>query len=248
MDKNSIFGIILIAAIFIVWGVLNKPDQEKLKKIQQRNDSIALVQKKQEQEKEIKAIEAKQGIVNTIAKDTIKAEQLKQEYGVFSNEVNGDNKIYTLENDLIKFKISQKGGRPYSVELKKYKTYDSLPVVLFDGDSSLFGINFYSQNRHINTNDLYFNSSLSDNLSIVTTDSKTISMRLNAGENGYIEYRYTLQPDKYQVDLEIELNGLKDISTQRNGFIDLDWMIYLPQQEKGRDNEINYTTLYYKPN
>jgi YidC/Oxa1 family membrane protein insertase len=248
MDRNSIFGIIIIAAIFIVWGVLNKPNQEELKKIQQRNDSIALVKKKQELEKEIKEIEKKQGIVNKQVNDTsLKAEQLKQELGVFSAVATGENKIFTLENDLIRFKISQKGGRPYSVELKKYQTFDSLPVILFDGDSSLFGINFYSQNRHINTNDLYFSSSLSNEQSIVTTGPKTISMRLNAGEHGYIEYRYTLQPGKYQVDLEIELNGLKDISTQRNGFIDLDWMIYLPQQEKGRDNEINYTTLYYKP-
>jgi YidC/Oxa1 family membrane protein insertase len=119
MDRNSILGIVLIAAIFIVWGIFNKPNQEELRRAQLRNDSIALVQKKQELEKEIKAIEVKQGITDQKAVDTLKTGQLKQDLGVFSNEANGENKIYTLENDLIKFKISQKGGRPYSVELKK---------------------------------------------------------------------------------------------------------------------------------
>jgi YidC/Oxa1 family membrane protein insertase len=104
-------------------------------------------------------------------------------------------------------------------------------------------MNFYSQNRHINTNDLYFSTSSNNS----STGANSISMRLNAGENGYIEYHYSLKPGKYQVDMEIELNGLKDLSTQRNGFIDLEWMIYMPQQEKGKDNELTYTSLYYKP-
>jgi YidC/Oxa1 family membrane protein insertase len=244
MDRNSILGIILIAAIFIVWGVFNTPNQEELKRTQFRNDSIAQVKK--ELEKETKAIDVKQGIKDSTISDTAKAEELKKEFGVFSSEVSGENKIFTLENDLIKFKISQKGGRPYSVELKKYKTFDLKPIILFDGDSTQFGINFYSQNRHINTNDLYFSSSSDSNL-LVTTGSKSISMRLNAGENGFIEYHYTLQPGKYQIDMEVELNGIKELTTQRPGFLDLDWMIYIPQQEKGRDNELNYTSLYYRP-
>jgi YidC/Oxa1 family membrane protein insertase len=248
MDRNSILGIILIAAIFIVWGIFNKPNQEELKRAEERHDSIALVQKKQELEKEIKAIETKQGITtNQTVTDTSNTNQVNQEYGVFSNEASGENKIYTLENDLIKVEISQKGGRPYSVELKKYKTFDTLPVVLFNGDSSLFGINFYSQGRHVNTNNLYFVASLGNEKNMAPDGRKTLSMRLNAGKDGYIEYHYSLQPGKYQVDIEIELNGLKDLTTQRNGFIDLDWMIYVPQQEKGRDNELNYTSLYYKP-
>jgi YidC/Oxa1 family membrane protein insertase len=247
MDRNTIYGIILIAGIFIIWGVFNKPNKEEIERRQQRRDSLELVQKKIEPVQQVQTGENTQKVQNLQVGDSLNVVHKTQELGAFTSATSGENRIFTLENDLISFKISEKGGRPFSVGLKKYKTYNSLPVLLFDGDSSLFGMNFYSQNRHVNTNDLYFKSSSDVNSIKVTNTPATISMRLNSGEGKYIEYRYTLAPGKYQVDMEIEFTGMNDISTQRAGIIDLDWMIYAPQQEKGRDNELQYTTLYYKP-
>ena len=37
---------------------------------------------------------------------------------------------YTIENDLLKIIVSSKGGRPYFVQLKKYKTFDQKPLIL----------------------------------------------------------------------------------------------------------------------
>jgi YidC/Oxa1 family membrane protein insertase len=247
MDKRSIIGIILIAAIFIIWGIINQPNQKEIQRRKYIQDSINLVQKQQKLENENKNLEEKQVVQLKPVNDSLQTEQLKQSLGEFSSGAIGNNKIYTIENDLIKFSISQKGGKPYSAELKKYRTFDSLPVLLFEGDSTIFGLNFYSQNRHINTNDLYF-VTISDTIPVkVSGKAESIIMKLNAGDEKYIEYRYTLQPDKYQVDLEIKMVGMNDISTQRSGIIDLDWSIYSPQQEKGRDNEMQYTSLYYRP-
>ncbi len=244
MDRNSVIGIILIVTIFIVWGIYNQPTKEQQEKARQRRDSLEMVQQKTQVEQQAQEI-ATSG--NKLTSDSIIKKKQADNFGAFAPAANGENHIVTIENDLISFKISTKGGRPFSAELKKYLTYDSKPVVLFDGDSSSFGLNFYSQNRHINTNELFFKPSSDSDFIKVTNKSRTISMRLEAGENKYIEYTYTLAPGKYQVDLNIVFVGMNDISTQRAGIIDLDWMILSPQQEKGRDNELQYTTLYYKP-
>ena len=47
MDKNTIIGFILIAAIVIGFAALNKPSEAEIAKRKKYNDSIALVQQQQ---------------------------------------------------------------------------------------------------------------------------------------------------------------------------------------------------------
>ena len=56
----------------------------------------------------------------------------------------GENEFITLENNKVELKISLKGGRVYSARLKDYKTFDSNPLILFSGDSTVFGFNFFT--------------------------------------------------------------------------------------------------------
>jgi len=71
-------------------------------------------------------------------------------------------------------------------------------------------------------------------------------LRLVSEPGKYIEYTYTLKPGEYMVDFDINLVGMTDIIPQNLNALDLNWEIYLPQQEKGRQNEDNYTSLKYK--
>jgi YidC/Oxa1 family membrane protein insertase len=168
-------------------------------------------------------------------------------YGAFGSAIRGDTGLITLENNKIELKISPRGGRVYSARLKEYKTYDSLPVVLFSGDSTVFGFNFYtSDNKAIQTNDLYFEPSTASKLITVTNGPEDLIMRLRAGEDKYIEYKYTLAPDKYIVDFDVKFKSLKDVIGANQSNITLDWRMYIPQQEKGRQNEEFYTTIKYK--
>ena len=47
MDKNSIFGIIMIAAILIIWGVVQSPNKKELEARKARLDSLAHIQQAQ---------------------------------------------------------------------------------------------------------------------------------------------------------------------------------------------------------
>ncbi len=249
MDRNSIIGIVVIAIIIFLWGILSKPNKEELEKRKRILDSLKQVQQEQvdqavieEQKKEVES-----EITEIDVTDKVSVDQLRDKLGYFAESGVGENEYYTLENNLIRLIISTKGGRPYSVELKDYKTHDSLPLVLFTGDSTVFGLNFYLQNKLISTNDLFFVPLADEKIIKVDKQSRTLAMRLEAGENKYIEYKYKLEPDRYLVELIIELEGMEDISTRDPKSIDLHWEIFSPKQEKGKKNESYYTTLYYKP-
>jgi YidC/Oxa1 family membrane protein insertase len=171
----------------------------------------------------------------------------KNKYGAFNNTVIGDNEYITLENNKIELKIALKGGRIYSARLKDYKTFDSKPLILFDGDSTEFGFNFFTvDNKAIATNKLFFKSLSEEKRYIVKSQAQSVKLRLNADSGKYIEYTYTLAPDKYMVDFNVKFNSLENIIAANQSSITLDWKMLIPQQEMGRQNEETYTTIQYK--
>ncbi len=169
------------------------------------------------------------------------------QFGVFANAAVGEDGLITLENNLLELKISLKGGRVYSARLKNYVTHDSLPLILFSGDSTVFGFKFFTaDNKAVQTNNLYFEP-VSDGKSFSVTDQPlSVILRLNADSNRYIEYKYTLAPDKYSVTFDVAFKNLERILPSNQNSLTFDWRMYIPQQEKGRINEENYTTLKYK--
>ena len=249
MDKNSIIGIIVIVGILVVWAIINQPSKEELARRQEMLDSLEQVSQEQNAQAiaRQKAQEQEEQISKESEPDSVKEKLLQRDYGEFAQSGLGENSFYTIENDLLRLTVSTKGGRPYAVELKKYQTYDSLPLILFSGDSTIFGLNFFYKNKNINTNDLFFTPETENKHIVINSDSASLTMRLIAAEDKYIEYVYTLHPGSYMVDFRSKINGLQNISTRFPGTIDLTWEIYSPQQERSKKNENLYSTLYYKP-
>jgi YidC/Oxa1 family membrane protein insertase len=169
------------------------------------------------------------------------------QYGVFAQTAIGENDFITLENNKIELKISLKGGRVYSARLKDYKTFDARPLILFSGDSTVFGFNFFTNdNKAVQTNNLFFKP-VSDTKSYkVVSQPESVVLRLFAGDDKYIEYKYTLAPDKYAVDFNVTFKSMEGIIAANQNSLTLDWKMFIPQQEKGRQNEENYSTIKYK--
>lgn len=244
MDRNSIIGIIIIAAILVVYGIFTSPSKEQLEKNKQIRDSIERVYS--DSVLSIAKLQAEKSALtptltasDSIATDSLRKESLSNQFGVFSNTAEGENEFYTLENENIKALISSKGGRLYSVELKKFKRYDSLPLILFDGDSTVFGLKFFAQNRSISTNEMYFKK-------VEGKNPNEFSMRLYAEPDKYLEYAYRLDPDSLMLKLNINFVGLRDIISDNSNYLTLNWDCNIHAQEKGVDFENTYTGLYYK--
>lgn len=254
MDRNSIFGLLLIGVILVLFTIWNSPSKKQIEEARRKADSLTLIQQKALQEKLSQKQDTIQNAPPVAKSDSIKlkselVKHLKANYGSFANTVEGKSEFYTIENDLIKIKFLNKGGRPYSVQLKKYKTYDKKPLILFSGDSTIFGLNFFSQNNlPISTNDLYFHLSGKDSNLIITEKdtSKSLALRLYTGDNKYIEYVYKMKPKSYMVDFKINIVNMDSIISQNNPTIDLKWRFILPCLEKVKATEANYTNIDYK--
>jgi len=168
-------------------------------------------------------------------------------FGAFSARAEGVEEFYTIENNLLRLTVSSKGGRPYSVMLKDYRTYDSLPVMLFNGDSTVFGYKFFTlDNKAIETNKLYFSPVAYKEPVIVSTEPEALTMRVEAANGAEIEYIYTIKPDDYMVDFETRFISAGSVIPANTSTMAFDWKMYIPQQEKGRQNEDTYTGLKYK--
>ncbi|MEK6616492.1 MAG: YidC/Oxa1 family insertase periplasmic-domain containing protein, partial [Bacteroidota bacterium] len=243
MDKNSITGIVLICAIMFAWMWYSAPSKEEIAK-KRIQDSLALVAQQQARKDTVSRqlsvdssiTNAKQLTTNNgqlTNSDSAKAVTLVNKYDVFASAASDSNVFFSLENKKIKATISKKGGRICSVQLKEYLTHDSLPLILFDSDSSSFGLLFDTENnRTINTSELYFQPIAGKNDS-----TQTLSMRLYANaditgkSNQYIEYEYSLGKD-YMLGCKLNFVGLEKIVANNLSEFSLNWAMKTPTQEK----------------
>ncbi len=156
-------------------------------------------------------------------------------------------KFYTIENDLMTMKIAANGGKPYSVTLKNYSAHDGTPIVLFDGDSTIFGFKFFTtDNKLVATDELWFEPVGYDGPVLADKRPASLTMRMTAAGGASIEYIYTMEPDDYMVSFESRFSSLAAVIPANTTSIALDWKMYIPQQEKGRQNEDMYTGIKYK--
>lgn len=240
MDRNTIIGLVVIFGILILFGYLNTPSKEQVAAMQLKNDSIQRVNAEILQQQHVEALANE-----TKKNDSVQVKKQIEQLGSFAPALKGEEKFITLENDLMKVKVSNLGGRIYSVELKKFKTYTGQPLILFSGEENAFGLQFWGNNNDIQTQSLYFTPDRPESEIMADKESKTLVMKLSAGQDSYIEYIYTIKPQSYLVDFDIHFAGMNNIINGRVGTIDLNWGQKLPQLEKGAKNESNYTTVGY---
>jgi YidC/Oxa1 family membrane protein insertase len=248
MDRNSIIGIILIALIFVFWSVFNRPSEAEKQKIRHIQDSIAQIQKQIQKDTSNNTTALSLGNEKLVS-DSARIAELKSKYGSFSEAAFDSAQYYVLENENIKLTISNKGGRPYAVQLKKFTRHDSSNLILFSGDSTIFGLEFpTNRNEVIKTNQLYFKPVTQQNNIVVNKGQKpgSLALRLPAGDGKYIEYVYTLAPEAYMVDFKINMVGMDSVVASNYNSVTLRWESLIPSQERGHKNENSYTTVVYK--
>lgn len=237
MDKNTVIGLVIIFLILIGFSYLNRPSEEQVREMQ-RQDSIARVEK---QKMEIAAVQRQ---LEMEAAANGNAAGIKRD-SVFMQDSLAEQ-LYTLENDKIKLNISTRGGRITIVDLKEYRTHDSLPLVLWKEKESVLGMNFYAQNKEINTENFLFVPSATTTTLYAKEQAQTLTMRLYADSTKYIEYQYSLTPDSYMVDFNIITHNMGDVIASNSSFLTLNWGVNMPQLEKSKDFENRYTGIYYK--
>lgn len=247
MDKNTILGFVLIALIVIGFYQLNKPNEKEIA-IKRYNDSIALVEQN-------KAESVRKGTNEAVSNDSVAVNDSTSKtnsadaFGDFSISAQGQEKFYTLENELVKISFCNKGGRIYSVQLKKYTKRDSLninhPLILFNKNESNMNFTLVTNNnRVINSSNLYF-----EPVSGVTKDAKgnqTLILRLKTVGNAYIDFAYTLPVNNYMLSFGMKANNMNTVMPAGTNSLDMTWNTKIRQQEIGRKFEDRYSSIQYK--
>lgn len=145
MDKNSIFGIVLILAIILGFNWFTQPTAEEKAAKEHYRDSIAMVEESNRlAEKALEVQTAQEPVVAETPEYSPTAL-----YGDFANSAEGTEEFVTLENDLLKLVFTNKGGRIYSAQLKNYQTHDSLPLILFEGKESELDFTLLTRNNRV---------------------------------------------------------------------------------------------------
>lgn len=255
-NKNTLIGFVLIAAILFGWMYFMTPSKEQIAEQQRIQDSIRRVRLEEmaldslRQAEQLRAdaqLAALQTDTAMMAMDSLGLAQqrqnaLRDKYGVFAASAEGSEQLVTIENKLQRLTFSNKGGFLKQVELKDYKTYDSLPLISFDPETALFDLSFFANNRIVNTSQFFFQPYLNGqpymggNLTVAENDSVVFAQRLTTDDpNKYIEFVYTIRDDNYMMDFDIRTVGLKDVIATNADYMSIDWAVDLLKQEKSAD-------------
>lgn len=228
MDKNTIIGLVLMAAVLIGFSWYNTNQERNL----QSNQT--------EQTTPQKATDNKQpSATTTLVKAT--ADSTDIFYAATKEQT---PKVVELKNQKVSVKINTKGGAISEVRLNEYKSYKDFeakkenPLLLYSNKDA--GLNFKLDTKEgtLDFSNYYFTP-------INQTDS-TVTMRLQASNGASIDVDYKLLADNYLVNFTVKANGMQKYLPSTAQTIQIDWHDRVAQQEKGFYFENMYSTLTYK--
>ena len=242
LDINSIIGFILIFLILIWMLYQNQPTPEEIEAAEKEKQEQVEEQDKATPATEIFETEATD-FSETATVDSLQLEQMKSQLGAFaysSSLPSATDGFTVLENEVLTLKVSNKGGFISEVRLKEFVNHDSIPIYLLKDNNADFNINFgTTDNRIMNTRDLYFEPELS-----TSGDNKILTMRLKSSDDRFLEYRYELKPDDYMLGFDLRSQGLSQVINSSRE-INLDWIQKGYRHAKSISYENRYTRLTY---
>ena len=242
-DKNSIIGFALIF-IIIMWIFYNNQQSEQKKLAEKaKQEKIDKANKK----KEVATKEVLSTVVDSTVSDTVKLQKLAGALGSFAYSAtlpSAKEGFTTIENDLVKLTIANKGGYISEATLKNYKKFEKNSgqlVELIKNNNANFNLELQTKdNRVLNTKDLFFEPTLTKN-----GEDQILSMKLKAGANEFLEYKYVLKAKDYMLDFDVRSQGLnKVLNTSKTA--DLQWDLKTYRNEKSIAYENRYAEIYFE--
>ncbi|GAA3770995.1 membrane protein insertase YidC [Flavobacterium ginsengiterrae] len=244
LDLNSIIGFVLIFGILIWIMYQNQPSEKEIAAEKAKKELVA------KQEAQAKADKAKTAALPAVAVtpgDTLQLAQLQKTLGGFAYSAtlpSAKESFTTIENEKLRLKIANKGGYIVEATLKgfeKFRKGSGQLVELIKNNNSNLNLQLLTtDNRTLNSKDLFFEPTLEK----VGAD-QVLSMRLKAGANEFLEYKYILKPNDYLVGFDIRSQGLNRVLNAAKP-LDLQWDLKTYRNEKSVSYENRYAEIYYE--
>ena len=251
-DPNSLIGFVFMGLI-LMWMFYNQSKQAEIEnakkaKIEQQKDSIQKANAVTTKVVDSLNIEDSNNVVIATdiinSNDSLTIAQSRSKLGAFSYSASlasAKDQTTTIENDLLRIVVANKGGKIEEILIKEHKTFDQKPLYLVKDHNANLQIDFSTlDNRVLNTNDMYFEPTL-----LEESGHTNLSMKLKVSKDRFLEYHYTLKPNDYLIDFTIRSQGLQNVIDSSKP-IDLKWDMKTFHTEKSIKYENQYTTLEYR--
>ena len=232
MDKNTLIGFGLIAALLIAMFAINSKSRLATEGEKKRiADSVAAVKAK---------LDSNTALLNKAVVDTNKQTPIATASSPFQ-QPSVTETFTELQNDLMIVRFSNKGGQPVKVTLKKFKTADGKDVVLQNGPFNRFSYSFNSgDNKTEESANIYFSAG-----NVVVNSDKTQSLSFTAADSTgkKMVHQYTIKPADYMLDLNLSVNGVAKLFTQNT--VKFLWQAEASKIEKDQKYEATQTHICY---
>ncbi len=232
MDKNQATGLILFAAVILVYSIFfaSSPEIPAVE-----TETVAQTETVQE------AQTSSNQQVLAGNDSTLDASRIEK-FGVLANLTQGNEEEIMLENDLIQVKISTKGAQIKQVILKEYKSWTMEPLILFNEETSKIAFSLESQKGTLNLEDLYFQSEISNSENEEGIKIQTLTLKAGT-ESGQLIQTFTLADGSYEVAKSFEVDRYQGFFTGNS--LQMTWEDQVKAQEKDlaesrRKTEVNY--------
>jgi YidC/Oxa1 family membrane protein insertase len=243
-DLNSIIGFVLIFGILIWIMYQNQPSDKEIAAEKAKKELVA---KQEAQAKADKTKTAAAAPVATTVGDTVQLANLQKTLGGFAYSAtlpSAKESFTTIENEKIKLKIANKGGYIVEATLKEFKRFskDSKELVeLIKDNNSNLNIQLQTiDNRTLNSKDLFFEPTYTK-----VGEDQILTMRLKAGANEFLEYKYVLKPNEYLVGFDVRSQGLNKVLNSSKP-LNLQWDLKTYRNEKSVSYENRYAQVEYE--
>ncbi|WP_372472739.1 membrane protein insertase YidC [Capnocytophaga sp. ARDL2] len=227
LDTSSLIGMGLLGAL-LFW-FMQTPKNEETKK-QETTEQVAT---------------ATTTLNNATQTNDSLNSHLTEKYGVFAYGVaKATDQEVVVKNDVFTIAFDTKGGYIKTLEIndQKRKTKESYELVkLIADNNSALNLTFTTQdNRIIQTKDIPFVPTVTKQ-----GDTQIVSMKMQASETAYLEYRYEIKKDEYMIGFSLQSVGLNQVlnaGTEPK----LNWTLKAFSNEKSLSYENRYTEVVYE--
>lgn len=226
MDKNTIIGLVLIAAVLIGFSWYNTNQERNL------------------QQMPTEQVEKPQAATPTPASQQLAAQAAADTTDIFYGATKGTNTDITLHNNKVSVKIATKGAAISEVRLNEFKSYKDFeagkntPLLLYTAKNAGLDFTLDTKEGTMAFSNYYFTP-------INATDS-TVTMQLLASDGARYEIDYKLLPDNYLVNMSVRAKAMQKHLPSSTKTIQMAWHDKVSQHEKGFYFENMYSTLTYK--
>lgn len=228
MDKNTIIGFALIAAVLFGFTWFGQPSAEEME-AQRIKDSIETVtRQKAEEQRKIAEIQRQAKAAEAAQSDTT---------ALLHKAMSGIAQQVVLQNEKVALTFSTKGGVVEKAVIKNFKDNNGgSDVTLFDKNTQKLNFILSAKDANISTADLYFND--------YTLDGNSLTLIAGDKDGKNITITYTLGKD-YLLGCAIRANGMAGNFAPNTSTMDINWQENCRQLEKGHTFENRYASLTY---